>query len=172
MASTHVRQRTCFYVAYHITEIRPKTLVTLAVRTHRRHASGRIRRCNLWFHTSGNDRPFPQLYITIDSAAAPNALFHPPHCLSPACVPSEARMVFSFFCPILCSVSLVAFCFGWIVYQRFLSPLAQIPGPFWASISRLWYLRKINAEDMHRYTKRLHDRYGRGVPFGACFRLR
>ncbi|KAF4534195.1 Pisatin demethylase [Lasiodiplodia theobromae] len=69
-------------------------------------------------------------------------------------------MTFSFSYPTLCSVSLAAFCLGWIVYQRFLSPLSQIPGPFWASISRLWYLRKINAEDMHRYTKKLHDRYG------------
>lgn len=161
-----------FYVAYHIIKIRPKTLVTLALGAHRCQASGRIQRCNPWFHTFGYDRPFPQLYITIDSAAAPDALFHPPHCLSPACMPSGARMTFSFSYPILCSVSLAAFCLGWIVYQRFLSPLSQIPGPFWASISRLWYLRKINAEDMHRYTKRLHDQYGRGVPFAACFRFR
>lgn len=59
-----------------------------------------------------------------------------------------------------CAGLLVAFCVGWVVYQRLFSPLAKIPGPFWASISRLWYLQRINAEDMHRYTKKLHEKYG------------
>ena len=51
-------------------------------------------------------------------------------------------------------------CVAWILYQRFWSPLAGIPGPFWASVSRLWYLYRISAKDMHRYTKALHKKYG------------
>ncbi|KAL3417395.1 hypothetical protein PVAG01_11395 [Phlyctema vagabunda] len=49
---------------------------------------------------------------------------------------------------------------GWIVYQRFLSPLADVPGPFWASVTRFWYFHRISAGDMHRYTKDLHRQYG------------
>ncbi|GME65169.1 Pisatin demethylase [Neofusicoccum parvum] len=69
-------------------------------------------------------------------------------------------MTFSSLNPTLYVFSFVVFCVGWIVYQRCFSPLARIPGPFWASISRLWYLQRINAEDMHRYTKWLHEQYG------------
>ena len=49
---------------------------------------------------------------------------------------------------------------GWVVYQRNFSPLAGVPGPFWASVSRLWYLRRMVAQDMHRHTKALHFKYG------------
>ena len=49
---------------------------------------------------------------------------------------------------------------SWIVYQRVFSPLARIPGPFWASVSRLWYVRRTAAGDMHKYTKALHEKYG------------
>jgi hypothetical protein len=59
------------------------------------------------------------------------------------------------------TINFAVLCLGWVVYQRHLSPLAGVPGPFWASISRLWYLRRITAKDMHRYTKALHMKYGR-----------
>jgi hypothetical protein len=62
--------------------------------------------------------------------------------------------------PSLWLVILITFALGWVFYQRFLSPLAGVPGPFWASISRLWYLQRMNAGDMHHYTKKLHKKYG------------
>ncbi|KAH6683345.1 cytochrome P450 oxidoreductase [Halenospora varia] len=52
------------------------------------------------------------------------------------------------------------FCVVWVIYQRFFSPLADVPGPFWASITRFWYFNRAAAEDMHRYTKELHKKYG------------
>ncbi|KAL2013538.1 hypothetical protein VTN00DRAFT_1063 [Thermoascus crustaceus] len=57
-------------------------------------------------------------------------------------------------------VAFLSFLLGWVVYQRFLSPYAGIPGPFWASISRFWYLQRIRAGDMHRVTKELHRIHG------------
>jgi hypothetical protein len=62
--------------------------------------------------------------------------------------------------PLFYPITIVVLVVGWVVYQRILSPYAGIPGPFWASITRLWYLQRINAEDMHRYTKMLHKQYG------------
>lgn len=58
------------------------------------------------------------------------------------------------------SAAFLSFLIGWVVYQRFLSPYEGIPGPFWASISRFWYLQRIEAGDMHRVTKELHRIYG------------
>jgi hypothetical protein len=48
----------------------------------------------------------------------------------------------------------------WVVYARTLHPLASVPGPFWASISRLWYVYRIYAGDMHDVQRRLHEQYG------------
>jgi hypothetical protein len=57
-----------------------------------------------------------------------------------------------------CSITL--YWVGWVLYARTLHPLASIPGPFWASISRLWYVYRIYAGDMHDVQRRLHDQYG------------
>jgi len=48
----------------------------------------------------------------------------------------------------------------WTVYARTLHPLASVPGPFWASISRTWYMYRIYVGDMDKVQRRLHDRYG------------
>lgn len=49
---------------------------------------------------------------------------------------------------------------AWLIYTRTLHPLASIPGPFWASLSRTWYMYRIYAGDMHDVQRRLHERYG------------
>jgi hypothetical protein len=49
---------------------------------------------------------------------------------------------------------------GWIVYTVTLHPLSRVPGPFLASISRLWYLRKIWTEDVEKYERALHAKHG------------
>jgi hypothetical protein len=48
----------------------------------------------------------------------------------------------------------------WAVYSRTSHPLASIPGPFWPSISRLWYMYRIYVGDMHDVQRRLHEQYG------------
>ena len=35
-------------------------------------------------------------------------------------------------------LGLITVAFSYILYQRYFHPLAFIPGPFWASLSRLW----------------------------------
>ncbi|KAH8812118.1 cytochrome P450 [Xylogone sp. PMI_703] len=62
---------------------------------------------------------------------------------------------------ILGGVSLVST--AYVVYQRFLSPLAKFPGPFWASLSPLWKLIVFRRGDFHLTIQRLHDKYGRTV---------
>jgi cytochrome P450 len=48
----------------------------------------------------------------------------------------------------------------WIIYQRLLSPLSKIPGPFSASLSRLWMIQHSRAGNMNRTMIDLHGRYG------------
>ena len=49
---------------------------------------------------------------------------------------------------------------GWIVYVRSFHPLKHIPGPFWASVSRLWMVHRIRQGDMEVVQRRLHEQYG------------
>jgi len=49
------------------------------------------------------------------------------------------------------------------LYKRFLHPYSNIPGPFWASISRAWYIQQINRGDMDKTTKALHKQYGKSL---------
>jgi cytochrome P450 len=48
----------------------------------------------------------------------------------------------------------------WIVYQRFFHPLSSIPGPFTASLSRLWMTKHSWDGDMNTTMIALHKRYG------------
>lgn len=48
----------------------------------------------------------------------------------------------------------------WIFYSTTLHPLRKIPGPFLASISRLWMIWRIHKGDMDRVQRHLHARYG------------
>ncbi|KAG9519726.1 cytochrome P450, partial [Aureobasidium melanogenum] len=54
----------------------------------------------------------------------------------------------------------VGYALSWIVYTRFFHPLKHIPGPFWASISRLWMVYRIRRGDMEIVQRRLHAQYG------------
>lgn len=51
----------------------------------------------------------------------------------------------------------------YVVYQRLLSPFSRIPGPFWASLSRLWLAWHAYKGDVHAVTVRLHEKYGKVV---------
>ncbi|KAL3446982.1 cytochrome P450 [Aspergillus insuetus] len=48
----------------------------------------------------------------------------------------------------------------WIFYARFFHPLANIPGPFWASISRYWLAYQVSTGKADVIQRRLHERYG------------
>lgn len=48
-------------------------------------------------------------------------------------------------------------------WRRFFSPLKNIPGPFWASITRLWYLKILIAGKQNEHLKRAHEKYGQFV---------
>ncbi|CEJ86201.1 hypothetical protein VHEMI04037 [[Torrubiella] hemipterigena] len=49
---------------------------------------------------------------------------------------------------------------GWIIYTRTIHPLAAIPGPFWASVTRLWYVYHVAKGDMEHVQRALHARFG------------
>ena len=49
---------------------------------------------------------------------------------------------------------------GWIFYARTLHPLAKIPGPFWASVTRGWTVWRTYRGDMDHTQRALHQKYG------------
>lgn len=53
-------------------------------------------------------------------------------------------------------LSLVYYC----TYQRVLSPLAKYPGPFWASLTDVWFATQRFQPQFHRELIRLHETYG------------
>jgi cytochrome P450 len=58
--------------------------------------------------------------------------------------------------PALCAIYTTL----WIIYCRTLHPLAKVPGPFFASFTRLWYMYRIYAADMDRAQRALHKKHG------------
>ncbi|KAL4916114.1 cytochrome P450 [Aspergillus aurantiobrunneus] len=46
------------------------------------------------------------------------------------------------------------------VYNRYFHPLSHFPGPFWASITTLWYFKTIRLARAHDVQQALHTRYG------------
>ncbi|KAK5044698.1 hypothetical protein LTR84_010590 [Exophiala bonariae] len=49
---------------------------------------------------------------------------------------------------------------AWIFYARTLHPLAKIPGPFWASVTRGWIVWRTYQGDMDHTQRALHQKYG------------
>lgn len=54
----------------------------------------------------------------------------------------------------------VAYTVLWIVYAVTLHPLAKVPGPFWASVTRLWYMFKVHQGHFDQVQRALHKKYG------------
>jgi hypothetical protein len=63
-------------------------------------------------------------------------------------------------------VSITGYTCLWIIYCRTWHPLAKVPGPFWASVTRFWYMYRIIAADMDRVQRALHKKYGPLVRIG------
>lgn len=47
-----------------------------------------------------------------------------------------------------------------LVWRRYLSPLRGIPGPFWASLTRLWHVKIIIDGNQNEQLRDAHDKYG------------
>ncbi|KAL0936767.1 cytochrome P450 oxidoreductase [Colletotrichum truncatum] len=60
-------------------------------------------------------------------------------------------------------IATAIFLLSWIVYQRYLSPFARIPGPYWASITRLWLTWHSYKGDLHLIMINLHEVHGKVV---------
>ncbi|KAE8331462.1 cytochrome P450 [Aspergillus sergii] len=57
-------------------------------------------------------------------------------------------------------VGIVTYWAAWIIYTRWFHPLSKFPGPFWASITRVWTLLHVLYGDAEKRQMRLHAQYG------------
>ncbi|OGM41143.1 cytochrome P450 [Aspergillus bombycis] len=57
-------------------------------------------------------------------------------------------------------VGIVTYWAVWIIYTRWFHPLAKFPGPFWASITRIWTLLHVLPGNAEKRQMKLHARYG------------
>ncbi|OQU98532.1 hypothetical protein CLAIMM_04305 [Cladophialophora immunda] len=55
---------------------------------------------------------------------------------------------------------------GYIVYQRYFSPLSKVPGPFLASFTDVWWLCIVLKRQQHLDSLKLHEKYGPLVRLG------
>lgn len=60
----------------------------------------------------------------------------------------------------------VAFASAYVVYQRFLHPLAGYPGPFLASLTDLWQVFQYMGLKQPYHLTELHEKYGTFVRYG------
>lgn len=60
----------------------------------------------------------------------------------------------------------VAYLVGYIIYQRYLHPLAKFPGPFWASITNFWKVYELSTLALPTRMCRVHEKYGPVVRIG------
>jgi hypothetical protein len=51
-------------------------------------------------------------------------------------------------------------CLAYIVYQRFFAPLANVKGPFLASLTPLWKLHAFNKGNFHETILEVHQKHG------------
>ncbi|KAI0205263.1 cytochrome P450 oxidoreductase [Astrocystis sublimbata] len=57
-------------------------------------------------------------------------------------------------------VVILTYVVGWIIYSRNFHPLSKVPGPWLASVSRVWYMRQIATGETEKVLRRLHEEYG------------
>lgn len=58
------------------------------------------------------------------------------------------------------TVTVIIYFLGWIMYCRYFHPLRSIPGPFLASISRVWIVYKTWMGNMEHTQRALHEKHG------------
>jgi hypothetical protein len=47
------------------------------------------------------------------------------------------------------------------------SPISSVPGPFLASVTRFWHVRRILAGDQNVQISKLHEKHGKCLPLRA-----
>ncbi len=57
-------------------------------------------------------------------------------------------------------LALASYALLWTAYARLVHPLKHIPGPFWASVTRLWMIHHVLRGDMDVVQRALHQKYG------------
>jgi hypothetical protein len=75
-------------------------------------------------------------------------------------LPELSMLPLSTWFLVVLPISITLYWSLWMIYSLTLHPLASVPGPFRASISRLWYMYRIYVGDMHDVQRRLHEQYG------------
>lgn len=57
---------------------------------------------------------------------------------------------------VLCVIALISLA----VYRRCFSPISDVPGPFWASVTRIWFLTQVLGGHQNVCISKLHEKYG------------
>jgi hypothetical protein len=65
--------------------------------------------------------------------------------------------VLTYFLP-----ALVLYWILWIIYARWFHPCSQFPGPFLASVSRMWLVCQVLRKNVDNEDRELHRKYGKG----------
>lgn len=52
----------------------------------------------------------------------------------------------------------------WVIYTRYFHPLSGIPGPFWASVSRIWLANQAASGRLDKVIRNLHGELGKTTP--------
>lgn len=55
---------------------------------------------------------------------------------------------------------ILGFVLALMFYRRYVAPLRDVPGPFWASVGRLWHTRMIMRGNQGEDLLELHEKYG------------
>jgi hypothetical protein len=58
------------------------------------------------------------------------------------------------------AISNLALIVSIVVYRRFFPPLSDVPGPFWASFSRLWHIKITLQHNQSKQLTQAHEKYG------------
>lgn len=78
--------------------------------------------------------------------------------------PDGSKNALSFSTPDILS-SLAGLVFAWYlgscIWYHYMSPISDIPGPFWASFSRIWLIRTLRKGRGASELVDLHEKYGR-----------
>ena len=80
-----------------------------------------------------------------------------PHVLARIAIPINSASIL---------LAIISFLLGVAVYRLYFSPLAAIPGPWYAAVSNLWLNIQIARLEQHRTIQALFERYGPVVRIG------
>ncbi|KAK4494480.1 hypothetical protein PRZ48_014778 [Zasmidium cellare] len=68
--------------------------------------------------------------------------------------------------PVILAAAILATPIAYVIYHVYFHPLASIPGPFWARLTRLWITKHSWDGDMNTTMMELHKKYGNLVRTG------